>query len=55
MIEKFNLKYKNTKGIAGDIEEEELFTNEKFDTIIFHNILHHFSDLNQVIKVQING
>ena len=51
MIEKFNSKnVKNTKGIAGDIEEEELFTNEKFDTIIFHNILHHFPDLNQVIK-----
>lgn len=50
MIEKFNSKkVKDTIGIAGDLENSNLFQDSKFDTIIFHNILHHFPNFENVI------
>lgn len=51
MIEKFNSKkIANTKGIAGDLENQNLFKKNQFDTIIFHNILHHFPNFENVIN-----
>ena len=51
MIKRYNssMDNKKFKGIVGDLEDIDLFENNKFDTIIFHNILHHFPNFEIVI------
>lgn len=56
MIKKYNSSMNNKKfiGIVGDLEDNNLFESNKFDTVIFHNILHHFPNFEIVIINSLN-